>query len=213
MRCSKKDPLRSRYEQPWRTYFREVFNMVRILLVPHNVNYAEEMSNMISVPDVRNALGLSDAQCSIAGTRDYIRLMQLEEKLGHQFSRMIFDEQNKLIGVITLKGIDERQKHCHIGTWLGSRYWGKGYNQVAKIEMLKIAFERFHLNYVFAGARLENIRSQKAQAKLPYITLNVEQQFYREWKKLEWLERTSCTLNVIRKEDFLNWYYQDIAVS
>lgn len=187
--------------------------MVCITLVPHDVQYAEEISKMTSAPAIRNALGLSDTQCSIAGTRDYIRLMQLEEKLGQQFSRMIFNEDDELIGVISLKGMDEKQKICHIGTWLGRQYWGKGYNQVAKMEMLKIAFERFQLNYVFAGARLANIRSQKAQAKLPYMTLNVGQQFYREWKKLEWLEQTPCILNVVRREDFLNWYYQDIAVS
>lgn len=187
--------------------------MVCIRLVPHDISYAEEISELASDPAVRNALGMTNAQCSVPGTRDFIRLMQLEEKLGQQFSRVILDESNKIIGVISLKNIDEQQKSCHIGTWLGRQYWGKGYNEIAKTEMLKVAFERFHLNYVFAGARLENVRSQKAQAKLPYITLNVEQQFHYEWKKLEWLEQTPCVLNMVRKEDFLNWYYQDIAVS
>lgn len=187
--------------------------MVFIRLVPHDVSYAEEMSKLTSVPDVRNALGMTDVQCSVPGTRDFIRLMQLEEKLGQHFSRVILDESNELIGVISLKNIDEKQKICHIGTWLGRQYWGKGYNEIAKTEILKVAFEGFQLNYVFAGARLENTRSQKAQAKLPYITLNVEQQFQYEWKKLEWLEQAPCLLNMVRKEDFLNWYYQDIAVS
>ncbi|MGG0658567.1 GNAT family N-acetyltransferase [Rummeliibacillus pycnus] len=187
--------------------------MVRIHLVPHDVKYAEEMSILTSVPEVRTALGMTDEQCSVAGTRNFIRLMQLEERLGQQLSRMIFDEKNQLIGVISLKGIDEEQKLCHIGTWLARPYWGKGYNQMAKMEMFKIAFERLHLNYVFAGARLENIRSQKAQAKLPYMTLHVERQFYSEWKKLEQQERTPCVLNVVRKVDFLNWYYQNAAVS
>lgn len=187
--------------------------MVCIRLVPHDISYAEEISKLTSVSEVRNALGMTNAQCSVPGTRDFIRLMQLEEKLGHHISRVILDEGNNIIGVISLKNIDEMQKSCHVGTWLGREYWGKGYNEIAKIEILKIAFEKLHLNYVFAGARLENIRSQKAQAKLPYMTLNVEQQFHYEWKKLEWLEQTPCVLNMVRKEDFLNWYYQDIAVS
>ncbi len=183
--------------------------MVSIQLVPHDVSYAEEMSRLTSNPEVRNALGFTDQQCSVDGTRDFIRLMQLEEKLGQQFSRMIFNEENHLIGVISLKNIDEKEKLCHIGTWIGRPYWGKGYNQLAKIEMLKIAFEYFQFNYVFAGARLENTRSQKAQAKLPYMTLHVEHQFYHEWKKLEQQERTPCILNVVKKEDFLNWYYEN----
>lgn len=187
--------------------------MVSITLVPHDISFAEEMSKMTSTPEVRSALGMTDYQCSVEGTRDFIRLMQLEEKLGQQLSRIIFNENDQLIGVITLKGIEEDQKLCHIGTWLGRPYWGKGYNEIAKMNMLRIAFEKLQLNYVFAGARLENIRSQKAQAKLPYMTLHVEHEFYGEWKKLEQQERTPCTLNVIRKEDFLNWYYQDIAVS
>ena len=186
--------------------------MVCIHLVPHDIKFAEEMSKMTSIPDVRNALGMTDIQCSVTGTRDFIRLMQLEERLGQQFSRMIFNEKNQLIGVISLKGIDEEQKLCHIGTWIGLPYWGKGYNQLAKMEMLKFAFEKLQLNFVFAGARIENIRSQRAQAKLPYMTLHVEHQFFSEWKKLEQQERTPCMLNVVRKEDFLDWYYEDVAV-
>ncbi|WP_084246920.1 GNAT family N-acetyltransferase [Rummeliibacillus stabekisii] len=187
--------------------------MVSITLVPHDISFAEEMSNMTSDPAIRQALGMTDAQCSLEGTRDFIRLVQLEERMGQQVSRMIFNERNQLIGVISLKLIDELQKTCHIGTWIGKAHWGKGYNELAKAEILKIAFLQLDLEYVFAGARIGNIRSQKAQAKLPYITLHVERQFEHEWKKLEQQERTPCILNMIRREDFLNWYEQYKAVS
>ncbi|WP_457786384.1 GNAT family N-acetyltransferase [Geobacillus sp. Geo 8.1] len=186
--------------------------MAKVFLVPHHLKYAASMSALSSAPQVKNALGLTDEQTSLEGTIDFIKFIIEQEKLGKQYSRVILNEDKNLIGVITLKDIDKTKKTCHIGTWIGHQYWGKGYNQLAKAEILYTAFTKLNLEYVFAGARVSNIRSQKAQEKLPYIRIGVEKEFPEEHKKLESQQNTPCILNVIEKDVFLSWYYKNYRV-
>jgi RimJ/RimL family protein N-acetyltransferase len=187
-------------------------SMVKIFLVPHHLKYAKSMSSLSSAPQVKNALGLTDEQTSLEGTIEFIKFILEQEKLGKQYSRVILNEDQKLIGVITLKDIDKINKTCHIGTWIGHQCWGKGYNQLAKAEILYTAFTKLNLEYVFAGARVSNIRSQKAQEKLPYIRIGVEKEFPNEHKKLESQQNSPCILNVIKKDLFLRWYSKNYRV-
>ncbi|MEC5425747.1 GNAT family N-acetyltransferase [Virgibacillus sp. C22-A2] len=180
--------------------------MRKVKLVPKQLKYAKEMSFLSSTPEVKDSLGLNEEHTTLEGTIGFIEFIIEQEKLGKQYSRCILNEDEKLIGVITLKEIDKVKRFCHIGTWIGHQYWGKGYNQLAKAEILYTAFNELSLDYVFAGAKVDNIRSQKAQEKLPYITLFVENDFPEEHKKLESQVNSKCFLNVIEKEKFLTWH-------
>ncbi|KKB34331.1 GNAT family N-acetyltransferase [Bacillus thermotolerans] len=180
--------------------------MVHVTLVPHHPKYAEAMSHLSSAPQVKDALGLSDDQTSVEGTTSFIEFIIEQERAGTQYSRVILNEEKHLVGVITLKDINTDNKTSHIGTWIGYPYWGKGYNQLAKKEILYTAFTQLDLEYVFAGAQVSNIRSQKAQEKLPYIRLNVEKEFPEEHKKIEAQVKAECVLHVIEKEAFLKDY-------
>lgn len=180
--------------------------MIKVLLVPHNKNYAKLMSLLSSAPQVKDVLGLTDEQTTFEGTISFIEFILEQEKLGKQYSRVILNENQDLIGVITLKDINDINKSCHIGTWIGHQYWGQGYNALAKSEILYTAFTELNLEYVFAGAKLSNIRSQKAQAKLPYIRVGVQSEFPDELKKLELQVSAPCILNVIEKQMFFKCY-------
>ncbi|WP_010095136.1 GNAT family N-acetyltransferase [Ornithinibacillus scapharcae] len=181
--------------------------MKNIKLMPHDLAYAKEMALLSSNPKVKNALGLSDDQTTIEGTERFIEfIIEQEKKLGKQYSRCIFNEEEKLIGVITLKDINRQKKTSHIGTWIGYPYWGQGYNELAKKEILYKAFYELDLDYVFAGAKVTNTRSQKAQEKLPYITLFVENDFPDEHRKLESEVKEKCILHVIEKDKFVSWF-------
>ncbi|MEK4715066.1 GNAT family N-acetyltransferase [Sporosarcina sp. FSL K6-1540] len=180
--------------------------MLKISLVPHNKIYAKSMSALSSAPQVKDALGLTNDQTSLGGTIDFIKFILVQERLGKQYSRVILDETENLIGVITLKDIDSITKTCHIGTWIGHQYWGKGYNALAKSEILYIAFTILNLEHVFAGAKLSNVRSQKAQENLPYIRIGVQSEFLEEHSKLESQVNSPCILNVIEREMFLKWH-------
>ena len=179
--------------------------MISVRLKKHDRNYTEVISQLMSDPLVQHSLGLNWQQVSIYGTRDYIEFIQGEERMGKQLSRVIFNEKDELIGIVTLKAIDRQNKTAHIGTWLGAAYWGKGYNELAKLEMFKIAFEELGLHYVFAGAKKTNIRSLRAQRKLPYLTEDVGNAFPEELLKIEAETGETCVLNVIKKEKFLHY--------
>lgn len=180
--------------------------MIKVLIVPHNNSYAKSMSSLSSAPQVKDALGLTDDQTSLRGTIEFIEFILDQEKLGKQYSRVILNENEDLIGVITLKDINHTNKTSHMGTWIGHQYWGKGYNELAKSEILYTAFTELDLEYVFAGAKLSNLRSQKAQEKLPYMRIDVQSEFPEEHKKLELQVNAACILNVIEKEMFLEWH-------
>ncbi|MEK4301513.1 GNAT family N-acetyltransferase [Oceanobacillus sp. FSL W8-0428] len=137
---------------------------------------------------------------------DFIHFIVQEEKKKKQLSRVILNENKIIIGVITLKEIDLKKRTSHIGTWIGYPYRGKGYNQLAKEKMLYKAFTELDLEYVFAGAKISNIRSQKAQERIPYITIDVKREFPEEQRKLESQVQEACVLNVIEKNIFLDWY-------
>ncbi|WBL16959.1 GNAT family N-acetyltransferase [Sutcliffiella sp. NC1] len=168
------------------------------------------MSALSSAPQVKDALGLTCEQTSLKGTLDFIGFILEQEILGKQYSRVILNENEDVIGVITLKDINKANKTCHIGTWIGHQYWGKGYNALAKAEILYTAFAKMGLEYVFAGAKLSNIRSQKSQAKLPYIRVGVQSEFPEEYLKLEQQVNAPCVLNVMEKDIFLEWYLNNM---
>lgn len=177
--------------------------MKKVTLVPHKLDFCEDIYRMSSAPPVKEALGLPDG--TVEDTRQFVRQAMQQEREGVTVPRVILDGHGNLIGLTDLMFIDHSKKSCHIGTWIGHDYWGQGYNEASKIEILRIAFEELGLDYVFAGAREVNVRSQKAQAKLPFIRLGVEKEFPEEHHALEKKEKQPCVLNVFAKTDFLQY--------
>lgn len=180
--------------------------IIKIELVPHDPKYAKSISSLTSHPAIKDALGLNHHQTSLEGTMEFIEFILQEETFGRQYSRVILNEQKEVIGVITLKDINQRNQTCHLGTWIGRPYWGKGYNELAKLKLLHTAFTELDLKLVFVGVKQSNIRSQKALEKLPYIKVNVQATFPDEYQKVVLQAKEPCLLNVIEKEAFLKWY-------
>ncbi|UYX51013.1 GNAT family N-acetyltransferase [Bacillus thuringiensis] len=177
--------------------------MKQVTLLPLNLRYTNVIFELSSDPHVKNALGLKVE--SAEDTKAFILFAMEEERKKHSLSRVIVNEENEIIGLTTLKHINYEQKHSHIGSWLGYHYWGRGYNEAAKKEIFKIAFLDLQLTYVFAGAKTTNIRSLKAQEKLPYISLHVENKFPDVHAALEKEVESPCVLHVVSCEKFSNW--------
>ncbi|MFU2029957.1 GNAT family N-acetyltransferase [Bacillus wiedmannii] len=177
--------------------------MQHVTLVPLDLRYVNVIFKLSSDPHVKNALGIKVEK--IEDTKAFLLFAIEEERQKRSLSRMIVNEENEIIGLTTLKHINYEKKQSHIGSWLGYPYWGKGYNEAAKKEIFKIAFLDLQLSYVFAGAKTNNVRSLKAQEKLPYISLHVEDRFPGEHSALENEVKFSCVLHVVSREKFLNW--------
>ncbi|MBP2239452.1 RimJ/RimL family protein N-acetyltransferase [Cytobacillus eiseniae] len=96
-------------------------------------------------------------------TKQTIEAEEREELI----SRTILDEWGAPIGTINLFDIQENAGF--IGTWLGKPYHGKGYNKLAKDAFFDELFYQYGIETIFMRIRKENIRSQKAAEKLPYV--------------------------------------------
>jgi len=175
-----------------------------VTLVKHDLKYAEAMHALSSMPEVRDALGLPAGK--VEDTINFIKRECVDEEAGKTVPRVVLNEEGRLIGVTALMYIDHENKNCHIGSWLGYEFWGQGYNEEAKRAILEIAYFDLGLERVFAGARKINIRSQKAQEKLPFIRLGVEKDFPQEHSWLKMKEKQPCVLNVFEREDFVRYH-------
>ncbi|AND41058.1 GNAT family N-acetyltransferase [Cytobacillus oceanisediminis] len=91
------------------------------------------------------------------------------EERGELISRTILDEWGTPIGTINLYDIQDNAGF--LGTWLGKPYHGKGYNKLAKDAFFEELFFETGIETIFMRIRKENIRSQKAAEKLPYVIL------------------------------------------
>lgn len=174
-----------------------------VTLVRHDIKYAEAMHALSSMPQVRDALGLPAGK--VEDTIHFIKRERIDEDEGKTVPRVVLNEEGQVIGVTSLMFIDHHKKSCHIGSWLGYQFWGKGYNLEAKRAILDIAFFELGLSRVFAGARKVNIRSQKAQEKLPFVRVGVEKDYPEEHSWLEVKEKQPCVLNVFEREDYVRY--------
>ncbi|WP_077615390.1 GNAT family N-acetyltransferase [Caenibacillus caldisaponilyticus] len=108
-----------------------------------------------------------------AGTVDefmFITKQTIEQEERQELiSRTITDEWGQPIGTITL--FDIKDGTGFLGTWIGKPYFGKGYNQKAKDGFFTEVFTTTAIHTIFMRIRQDNIRSQKAALKLPYVRL------------------------------------------
>lgn len=93
----------------------------------------------------------------------------VEEEKNICISRTILNELGHPIGTIDLYQIDN--KTGFLATWIGAPYFGKGYNQRAKEAFFAELFLQHEIETVFLKIRKQNIRSNKAVGKLPYVKL------------------------------------------
>lgn len=106
------------------------------------------------------------------------RQLIVEEEQETCISRTILNEMGHPIGTIDLYNIVN--KTGFLATWIGSPYFGKGYNQQAKESFLTELFLEHHIEMVLLKIRKQNIRSKKAVEKLPYVKLanDIKQQLF-----------------------------------
>ncbi|GIN60907.1 alanine acetyltransferase [Robertmurraya siralis] len=126
------------------------------------------------------------------------------EERGELISRTILDEWGNPIGTINL--FDIKNNAGFLGTWLGKPFHGKGYNKIAKDAFFEEIFNNLNIETVYMRIRNENIRSQKAAEKLPYVIhanetrqeifaqLNVSEQIYNLYE----IPKDLYTLHVLR---------------
>lgn len=93
----------------------------------------------------------------------------------------------EIVGSSRFYDYNESEKSVLIGyTFIGRKFWGKGYNKALKKIMLDYAFQFVEKVYFHIGA--VNIRSQKAIAKIGAVKVDeFEVEYYGEEPKLNFV--------------------------
>ena len=116
---------------------------------------------------------------------DFTKTLLVNESFDQQFDKYIataFDPRNTgmqisfvmrdaktdaVMGMTRYYKIEPSQKRLSIGyTWYTPDYWGKVHNKECKLLLLQYAFEELHFQRVEFEVAHQNIRSQKAVAKI-----------------------------------------------
>ena len=100
---------------------------------------------------------------------------------------IVDSKTNETIGCSRYYDYNEEDKSVLIGyTFIGTKFWGNGYNKALKKLMLDYAFRSLDKVYFHIGAF--NIRSQKAIEKIGAIKVNeFEVEYYGESSKLNFV--------------------------
>ncbi|OAS18370.1 GNAT family N-acetyltransferase [Paenibacillus oryzisoli] len=124
-----------------------------------------------------------------------------EEEQETCISRTILNEMGHPIGTIDL--YDIVNKTGFLATWIGTRYFGKGYNQRAKESFFTELFLESNIETVFLKVRKQNIRSKKAVEKLSYAKLanTINHQIYKSINN----EQQIYDLYQVERLDFLEY--------
>jgi [ribosomal protein S5]-alanine N-acetyltransferase len=83
------------------------------------------------------------------------------------------------IGNILLSHIDNDNKNCDIGIFVGKESWGKGIGTLAIVLMCKYAFSTLKMHKVIAGVVKENIGSSKLFEKAGFILEGVKKEEFK----------------------------------
>lgn len=74
-------------------------------------------------------------------------------------------ETSEVIGNIKVNNIDDKNSFCHIGYYIGSKFWNKGLMTEALKIVISYLFEETDLNRIVARHDVENIGSGKVMVK------------------------------------------------
>ena len=120
---------------------------------------------------------------SVKDMEEMIMYLQHEELEQRVVPRVIINEDNTLVGMITLWDYSYFRQEGFLATIIGETYWGRGYNQLAKQLFFEEVFNIQKLNQIYLLVRNHNERSIAACRKnqLIYQVNFVEEMELREF--------------------------------
>ncbi|MCX6825824.1 MAG: GNAT family protein [candidate division Zixibacteria bacterium] len=97
---------------------------------------------------------------TLEGAYDFIRKNHIMRRKGRIIPLGIeWRENGQIIGMISLMGIDHKNKNAELGYWLGKKYWGKGIMKEAICLILRYGFRELKLVRIYAHVMHPNMTS------------------------------------------------------
>ena len=73
-----------------------------------------------------------------------------ESGTSYEFAICFKDNPNKIVGCVSLMGIDQRAKRGEMGYWVGKKYWKQGIATEAAKAMIEFGFKKLGLHSIIA---------------------------------------------------------------
>jgi ribosomal-protein-alanine N-acetyltransferase len=138
----------------------------RVLLREPREDDVAPLFEFASDPDVIRFLAF-DAPGSPDDTLHFIAKCREHRGQDREYVFVIADvADDRAIGIIGLRHIDQQLRTAQIGTWLGRDYWGTGANTEAKELLLDFSFGLLALHRIEARISVNNHRSRRAFERL-----------------------------------------------
>lgn len=111
---------------------------------------------------------------TVEGQRATIRSGLGRYRQGITVPSVIFDEEGRVVGRITLNDIVRGAfQSCHLGYWLSAAANGRGLATAAVRDMIQVAFGELGLHRIQAGILLHNVRSQRVLERTGFVRFGV----------------------------------------
>jgi [ribosomal protein S5]-alanine N-acetyltransferase len=138
----------------------------RVLLREPREDDAPPLFEFTSDPEVTRFLAIAPPD-SPDDTRQFIVKCREHRGQDREYVFVIAGvADDRVMGVIGLRHIDQPMRTAQIGTWLGREYWGTGANEEAKRLLLDFSFGPLALHRIEARIAVDNRRSQRAFERL-----------------------------------------------
>jgi len=101
------------------------------------------------------------------GKKEAIEVIKEKTKNLKRFA-IELKNSNKVMGLVDLYNINEKEKKLKLGYWIGQKYRRVGYASEAVKAIMKFAFENFKIEKIIATTLVNNSASQKFLEKLEF---------------------------------------------
>ena len=168
-------------------------------LVKTKLDQGQELFQLINTSSVLDYLTIEIDE--FIDFIDYLRFIEHQWQLNHDFTYTIMLFDNTILGQISLYNVSFTHYRAEVGIWLGQPYHSKGYGLQALKILRNFAFNEFLMNRLQAHMFTHNPASQKLFERANFQKEGILRQFVK--KKDEFIDVYSYSClksDIIQKE-------------
>ena len=104
---------------------------------------------------------------------------RLEDNISYELAVCFKENPNKVVGCVSLVGINPVARKAEMGYWVARELWGKGIATEAARAIIKFGFEKLNLHSIMARYFNENTASGKVMQKcgMKYVGIMRDNEF------------------------------------
>lgn len=103
---------------------------------------------------------------SFKKAKKYIKKCEKRIIMKENYCLGIYSKVNQeFLGSIGLINVDYKNKNAEIGSWIGKKFWGRGFMTEATKLIISYGFKELHLHRIYASVHEKNIGSKRVMEK------------------------------------------------